>query len=58
MPNDRTFTIEATWKSSSTLSVPEGMTRDEAVAAFNAGKFDLFEDFHNAGAELTDWQAS
>lgn len=53
-----TFTIEAVWKSTNELEVPEGMTRKEAVNAFNAGDFDKFDDFNSSNAELTDWQAS
>lgn len=53
-----TFSAHCTWKSSHTMSVPDGMTKEQAIEEFNKGSFDKFEDFNNGGAELTDWEAT
>lgn len=55
---ERTFNAECNWRTTHTLTVPAGMTKEEAVDAFNRGDFEKFEEFTTAGAELYDWQAS
>lgn len=52
--------VTATWRSTATIDVPEGVDRDELIALIHAGEAseEVMEEITTMGAELTDWEAS
>lgn len=55
---DDTIDVTVQWETSHEMPIPEGMSKDQAVAEFNAGNHDLFPDYTSATASVTGWHAN
>lgn len=54
----REITINATWRSTVRVAVPDDVDLEEAIAAVNSGDFPDWIEFDSSTAELTDWEVA